>query len=513
MTLLFCLNITVVMSKGVALITSKKALLIVGVFVLFFTWPVFINTALAQSVDGANVNSSVESSGHNEEVSDPEGHDNLPLVLFFLAIMLLFAGFGKLAKKIDQPPVLGELVMGIILGIFALIPGLGIIDVLRHNELVVAFAEVGVILLLFKTGLETNVRDMMQVGVRALLVACVGVVLPFLGGYFLSSWILPESMTIAGREFSTFLFLGATLTATSVGITARVFSDLNFGKSKEARIVLGAAVIDDVFGLIILAVVSGIVGALAAGSSFSTFAIGGLSLKLTLMAFAFIGGSIFLGQFLAPKLSKFFAKIHAGEDMKMMIALLFCFSAAYGSSALVGLAPIVGAFAAGLLLDPVHFNSFEPPAIVKKLKLWGNRVSSEIKEEMDKVAEHETHIHVEDLVNKIAFYFVPLFFVYTGMQVDVMVFFRWEILVIGLAITAVAFAGKIASGLAAGSGVDKKIVGLGMVPRGEVGLIFINEGKKLGVVNDEIFAIAVIVVILSTLLTPIILNYLIKKKS
>lgn len=445
--------------------------------------------------------------------ADAGGHGSLAGIFFFIAVMLLFARIGMLAKRVGQPPVLGELLMGIVLGILAFVPGLGIIETFKSNELIIAFAEMGVIILLFRTGLETNVKDMLQVGARAFAVACVGVALPFAGGYFISSWILPDNMIVGTLAFATFLFIGATLTATSVGITARVFSDLGFSKSKESRIVLGAAVIDDVLGLVILAVVSGIVSAMVAGESFSSVAIIGLSVKLTVMAFLFIAGAIVVGQFLAPRLGKFFAKINTGVEMKMMLALLFCFTAAFGSSALVGLAPIVGAFAAGLLLDPVHFNSFESPAIARKIRGWKKYVGDKgVSDEMEEFAHHEDHLHVEDLIDKIALFFVPIFFVYTGMQVDISVFTDPQILWIALAITVVAFVGKMASGLVVGPGVDKKIVGFGMVPRGEVGLIFVNEGKKLGVVNDEIFAVAVIVVILSTLLTPVILSYLIKNK-
>jgi len=441
------------------------------------------------------------------------GHDSLALVFFFVAVMLLFAGVGALAKKIGQPPVLGELVMGIVLGILAFVPGLGIIDTLKHHNFIIALAELGVIILLFRTGLETNVKEMLQVGPRAFFVACLGVVLPFIGGYFVSSLIFPESMIIGTLSFATFLFVGATLTATSVGITARVFSDLGFSKSKESKIVLGAAVIDDVLGLIFLAVVSGIVSSLAVGEALSTSEILGLAGRLTVVSFGFIAGLIILGQFIAPKIGKFFAGISTGVGMKVILALFFCLTGAYGSS-LIGLASMVGAFAAGLFLDPVHFSSFGSPDISKKVKSWRGYVSDpSVGKDMEETAHRQEHTHVEDLIDTIALFLVPVFFVYTGMQVDISVFANINILWIALVITAVAFIGKIASGLVAGSGVNKKIVGFGMVPRGEVGLIFVNEGKKLGVVNEEVFAVAIIVVIVSTLLTPIFLNYLIKKKS
>lgn len=424
-----------------------------------------------------------------------------PLVFFFLSIMLLFARFGALAERFGQPAVLGELVMGILLGALALAPGFGWIELLKGNLFIKDVAEIGVILLLFRVGLESNVQQMKAVGAKAFLVACVGVALPFIGGYFASQALLP------GLATNTYLFIGATLTATSVGITARVFSDLGFSRSKEAKIVLGAAVIDDVLGLVILAVVAAIVHS----GTVSPTIVGWLVLKAVL----FLAGTIVIGQLAAPRISVWLSRVHPGVGMKLALALLFCGAFAYGASALAGLAPIVGAFAAGLVLDPVHFKPFSAPLIVEKIRAWRGKVAGDVAlaEEMDKTVRHEEEAHVESLIDGISHFFVPIFFVYTGMQVNLAVFTDLSIVGIGLAITVVAFAGKILCGYVAGKGVDRTIIGFGMIPRGEVGLIFANVGKQLGVVDDKIFAVIIIMVVLSTLLTPPILGVLIKRKN
>lgn len=437
-----------------------------------------------------------------DAVGDAGGHGGtFPLVFLFVVVMLSLARVGAMVERFGQPAVLGELLMGLALGAMAFLPGLHWIEPFKTNILIRDLAEIGVILLLFRTGLESNISEMAKVGARAFIVACVGVALPFIGGYFVSWWLLP------GQSPSAYLFIGATLTATSVGITARVFKDLDVLKSKEARIVLGAAVIDDILGLIILAVVAGIVSS----GSISLAAVGLLSLK----ALAFLAGSILIGRILSPRLGTWFSRIHSGVGMKMALALLFCGAFAYGASTLAGLAPIVGAFAAGLVLDPVHFKSFSAPVIAERIRGWASRLKGDaaVAAEMSAAADHEEHAHVENLIDGVSHFFVPIFFVYTGMQVNLAAFGDASVVGIALAITLVAFIGKVACGYAAGPGTDKLLVGFGMVPRGEVGLIFANVGKQLGVVDDRTFAVIIIVVILSTLLTPPVLNRLVRRRA
>ncbi|MFH1744919.1 MAG: cation:proton antiporter [bacterium] len=422
---------------------------------------------------------------------------NFGLTFFWIALILILAKVGSVIEKIKQPAVLGELLIGLIIGNLYLM-NFNIFEPIKSDIFITFLAELGVVILLFQIGLESNIAQMKKVGWRAFFVAIIGVVVPFtLGAYFVGPWVLP------GLSANAYLFLGATLTATSVGITARVFKDLNKLQTKEAQIVLGAAVIDDVLGLIILAVVSAIV--LTGAISF-----GAISL-ITGKALLFLAGSLFLGQLIAPRLGYFFSIIHTGVGMKITLAIAFGLIMAYLSQ-LIGLAPIVGAFAAGLILDPVHFRYFKDPKIVSEVKDALSGESQELRDKIEAVVEPHAERHIEDLIEPIGYFLVPIFFVMTGMNVKLDSLFDTKILLLALGITVVAFIGKVVAGLAAGK-VDKWIVGVGMIPRGEVGLIFAMTGKALGVVNDEIFSIIVVMVILTTLLTPPILTYLLRKQT
>ncbi|NCN99634.1 cation:proton antiporter [Candidatus Falkowbacteria bacterium] len=429
------------------------------------------------------------------ESSHPDS-TSVGLVFLWIAIILLIAKASSFIERFGQPPVLGEILIGVLLGNLSLL-GFHWFEPLRGNEIILFLSEFGVVILLFQIGLESNLAQMKKVGLRALLVAIVGVIVPFvLGTFVIGPWLIP------GLVFNAYLFLGATLTATSVGITARVFKDLGKLKTNEAQIVLGAAVIDDVLGLIILAVVTAIV---TQGSVSPT----GISL-ITLKAFAFLAGAIYIGTKIAPWLGKMFSKIHTGTGMKFTLALSFGLIVAYLAEK-IGLAPIVGAFAAGLILDSVHFKYFKQSPLVENLQIVADRAEGTIKQEMTDLAKKHSEKHIEELIEPLGFLVVPIFFVMTGFSVRLEVLFDLPVLMIALAVSVAAFIGKIVAGSVAGK-VNKWIVGVGMIPRGEVGLIFAMIGKNLGVVDDRLFSIIVIMVILSTLLTPPILTLLIKKQ-
>jgi Kef-type K+ transport system membrane component KefB len=408
----------------------------------------------------------------------------------WIAVLLLFAKISGLIEKIGQTAVLGELLIGVILGNLYLL-GIDVIEPAKSDRIIAFLAELGVVILLFQIGLESSIGGMRKVGVPAFLVACIGVAVPFaLGTYVVGPWLLP------GLAHNAYLFLGATLTATSVGITARVFSDLKVLASREAQIVLGAAVIDDVLGLIILAVVSAIVKTGEVGATEVVW--------ITLKAVLFLVGALVVGNRLAPLASRWLSKVHTGVGMKFSILIAFCLIFAWLAE-LIGLAPIVGAFAAGLVLDEVYFRDFAEPELVADIRRIIGKKETETAREVHKtLTRYESH-SLQVLIEPVGHFLVPLFFVYTGLQVKIDVLFNLSTLVVALGITAVAFIGKLASGLAAGT-ADKWIVGWGMAPRGEVGLIFAVTGKALGVVDDEVFSVIVTVVILTTLLTPPILT-------
>jgi Kef-type K+ transport system membrane component KefB len=326
-------------------------------------------------------------------------------------------------------------------------------------------SNLGVMLLLFMVGMESSVEELVGVGPRALVVAVVGIVAPFAAGFATTSLLLPAAPT------AVHLFVGATLSATSVGITARVFQDLRRLQSPEAKLILSAAVIDDVLGLIVLAVVAGVV------------ATGGIHLgevaRISLLSAAFMAAVVFLGDRIARRLAGGFRRLEPTQT-RLLFALTLAFLMGWLAN-LIGLATIVGAFAAGLIVSDTHF-----PA-----------------REGEGGAPDET---VHALIAPLEQIFAPVFFLLMGMQVNLSTLARPGTLGVAAALTAAAVLGKIVCGLVAGK-TDRLSVGLGMVPRGEVGLIFASVGKGLGVIDDALFSAVVIMVMVTTMMTPIALKW------
>jgi Kef-type K+ transport system membrane component KefB len=419
--------------------------------------------------------------------------------LLWLAIIILAARlFAPLAQKVGFPAVLGELLLGVFLGNLGLL-GFHYFDTIAKDPIIMFMAELGVVILLLQIGLETRLGDLVSVGARASLVGAVGIAVPFALGAFVAGPLL-----LKGMEFNAYLFLGATLAATSVGITGRVFRDLGKLKMPEAQIVLGAAVIDDVLGLVILAVVSSLVQA------------GTVSLVDVLLiiakAVAFLGGSIAIGRAVAPRLLHALSRLDSSHSMLFSVVLVVGLFMAWLAHA-VGLAPIIGAFAAGLLFEPVFLKEFQTPKLVQDIEpLLPATVDAEKLEKIRGVlAKHTSHQH-EHMIEPIGYFFVPVFFVLTGMQVDLTALADPQVVLIALGVTAAAVIGKLASGFVAGPGKNPWLVGWGMVPRGEVGLIFAMVGKGLGVMDEAMFSVIVIMVILTTLLTPPILTMLLRRQ-
>jgi Na+:H+ antiporter len=412
-----------------------------------------------------------------------ESHGLDPAVLIGVAIMLLVAKLGgELFERLKQPAVLGELLAGILLGNLVIF-GFYRAESLKTNETIAALAELGVIILLFEVGLESDLREMMEVGWSSLLVAVLGVIAPFFLGWAVSAYFIPEEPRLAH------IFIGATLCATSVGITARVFKDLGKLATREARIILGAAVLDDVLGLLILAIVAGAIRAASAGGVLSMFDVGLIALK----SIVFLIASIAIGQLLVPKILRGAGRLET-RGVLLTIAIGLCLILAW-AAAKVGLAPIVGAFAAGLVLDEVHY----------------------------KPAEGRNERDLNDLLQPVSTVLVPIFFVLMGLKVDLRLFTRVDILGLAAALTAAAIIGKqICSVGVVERGLNRLAVGLGMIPRGEVGLIFAGIGATLmlpnasgvsePVISSAIFGAVVIMVIITTLITPIALKWSLGRK-
>lgn len=411
-------------------------------------------------------------------------HGLSPLVLLGIAVIWIVAKIcGELFERAGQPAVLGELCGGIVLGNLALL-GWTVAEPLKSDAVISALAEIGVIILLFEVGLESNLGEMLEVGWSSLLVAVAGVIAPFFLGWAVAAHFIPQEAKLAH------IFVGATLCATSVGITARVLKDMGRLQARESRIILGAAVIDDVLGLLILAIVTGAISATSAGASLSVAGIAWIAGK----ALLFLVCAIVAGHYFVPRLLAGVGRFES-RGVLLALSLAFCFLLAW-LSVKVGLAAIVGAFAAGLLFDEVHF---------------------------EKVPKHEKR-DLEQLIAPISSLLAPIFFVLMGIKVDLRAFTHVELLGFALWLTLAAIIGKQVCSLAvAERGLNRLAVGFGMIPRGEVGLIFAGIGATLmlpdaqgtlaPVIGAHVFSAVVIMVIITTLLTPPALKWALARQT
>jgi Kef-type K+ transport system membrane component KefB len=421
--------------------------------------------AAAQGADG-------QAEGAQESGRDDSGaHTTARFLLIIVAILMVGKVSGELAERIGQPAVLGELLGGVILGGSVL----GIVPTAAGDpmaEMVHLLAEIGVVILLFEVGLETDLKEMFRVGKAAAVVAMVGVLVPFMLGagywYFANPDLgaHPEGVSLTKIA----LFVGATLTATSVGITARVLSDLDQMRTREARTVIGAAVIDDVLGLVMLALVVG----LSAGSDVTIAAVAWTLVK----AVGFLVLAVIIGNFIGPHLFDFVDRLRVRG-----VLLVSAFSFALLLAALADIsdsAMIIGSFAAGIILSST--NQFDL---------------------------------VDERIEPVADVFTPIFFVSVGAAVNVQLVLPWTenfntgVLVIGGVLTAVAVLGKVVSGFSVPwEKMNSLAIGVGMIPRGEVGLIFADIGRRGGLLSDAVFSAILIMVMVSTFMAPPLLTWI-----
>ncbi len=371
-------------------------------------------------------------------------------ILLMLTIILAAAKLlSELSERVSQPAVLGELLAGLILGDSLL----RIVD--PHNEILHTLAELGAVLLLFEIGLESDITELFRVGWRSLWVAIIGVVTPAVLGFAVS--------LLLGLPVMPAIFIGATLTATSVGITARVLKDIGILRWSESQIILGAAVADDVIGLLILAVVSGLVQ----GESLTVWQV----VKVLVLALVFLVGALTVGLKASHILLRIAEQMRARAAL-VTAALVFCFLLA-ALAQVVGLAPIVGAFSAGLVL-----------------------------------ARTEHRIRITERASAIADMLVPPFFVVMGAQmnlraIDITTPAGRDVVGLAALLIVVAITGKMASGLALWrTRLRLWLVGVGMIPRGEVGLIFATIGLQQKVFDVTVYTAVLVLVMVTTLITP-----------
>lgn len=372
-------------------------------------------------------------------------HDFPHLLLVLAALLATAKLLGALAQRVGQPAVLGELVAGMILGASVL----GLLD--PAEPVIHALSELGVIVLLFEIGLHTNLRSMAKVAGTATTVGLVGVILPFALGYYAAS-------TILGFDRIPALVCGAALTATSIGISARVLFDLGQLDSREGQVVLGAAVLDDVVGLIVLSVVTSMVlgGSLTLANVATT----------TALAVGFIVAALTMGRFLARPVFASLRQIRTSGTLGV-VALAFAFLLS-SLAATAGSAMIIGAFAAGVVLN-----------------------RSAERAEIDRAATTIGH------------FLVPIFFASVGASVRLSTFMDPRTLAAGGLLIAVGVVGKFVAAYAPWRFKgNKKLIGVAMIPRGEVGLIFAQMGLSTGAVTPAIFSALTLMVMVTTFMVP-----------
>ncbi len=407
-------------------------------------------------------------------------------ILSFGIILLAARIGGELFERyLKQPPVLGELIAGIIISPFAL-------GGLIHDPVILNFAtiqgafglhefnvmeiisQVAVVVLLFVAGVETDVKAFLRQGVIGGLVALGGVILPFAFGYLVTQWLAPTA-GVAG-----WLFMGAALTATSIGVTARILMDMGKLQTRAGATILVGAVVDDIIGIVILSVVLGISTTAKTGSEINPVHIGLEALRIAAIGFAVWFALLTIGVRFNKYISKFLLDPFRRSETAPIFALIIGFIIAYLVT-LVGLHPVVGAYVAGLMFAATN--------------------------------ERED---ILDKTRPIMFFLAPFFFCYLGMQVDMRFLWGGALISVILIIAAVIgkavgcyvparFAGKMSHN-------EGMVIGLGMVPRGEVGLIIAGAGLLAGAINHNLFGAAVLVSVVTTVITPAMLKPFFKRQ-
>ncbi|KTD30777.1 Na+/H+ antiporter [Legionella moravica] len=440
--------------------------------------------------------------------------DPVASVLLGVTCILFFAIMGRyIARLFHQPGVLGELLMGVIVGNVSYFFGNQLIVILREGSsifnvmkevlngvsigqavssvipnpfyaqqitqalsgaegteylkiayIVDIFSRLGVIFLLFMVGLESSLEELKHTGKESILVALIGVLAPMILGFLAAYFLIPASHAQAD------LFIAATLSATSIGITARVLKEMNKLRTREARTILGAAMLDDILGLILLAVVSSVVISNAVDF--------GVVVRIIISSLLFFAGTLVLGPIFLRKSVHLLRRLEPWES-KLFISFIFVMALSWLAS-FVHLAAIIGAFAAGVIIHDDYFKTQE--------------------------SHQSENRSIHHLISPLESILAPMFFMVIGLQVKLETFCSWNVIILSSGLILAAIIGKLLSGLGANRKDDRLLIGIGMLPRGEVGLVFASIGRTLGVISDELFSSIVLMVLVTTFIAPPLLK-------
>jgi Kef-type K+ transport system membrane component KefB len=391
-------------------------------------------------------------------------------IFFFHLLLILLAArfFAEIASRMRIPPVIGEIMAGIVIG-----PS--ILGIIQHDEIIRMLAEIGLIMLLFEVGLKTDARRLLESGRKSTIVAIGGFIMPFVLGFLVAYWLLDMDLLVS-------LFIGGTLTATSIGITVRVLSDLGRQHHKEGQIVLGAAVLDDILGVLLLALIY----------EFSIS--GGISLLNASKVLLFISVFFILAPLAAMLMSRLIRKLDGMSETPGLIpttivslVLFFALLAHY-----IGAPELLGGFAAGLALSRRFYLPFG--IAIKTHKKFAR--------------------NIERQMTPIVSLFTPIFFVSVGLSLNLQEIHWDSVFVWGLtgALLIAAVAGKLAGAFLLREKLPQKLmIGLAMIPRGEVGIVFAELGRVSGICCNEVYASLILVILLTTMLPPFLMRWIYRK--
>lgn len=425
------------------------------------------------------------------------GYD--PVILLWLVLFIFLSRSLSIVKKFGLPLVVGEILSGIILGELHVF-NINLFYNAENDPIIRFLAEFGAIILMFEIGIESKFSDLKKNFKSGIKIAISGTILTFLGGFFIAKFLIQNS------SLSLQLLLGVITAATATGISAKTFKEMGIIKSKEVQIVLVASILDELISIFCF----GIISAMIIESAFN----------LSIFAFTFFQAVAFFvfaaifGNWITPLLTTWSIKIHAGINMKIGVLLTICFLFSWVAHKL-GLATVVGAFVGGLILDQVYFKSFSRSNFFRQLWFLKSQITdTQLKYEFTQLITGQEEKTLEELLKPISHVFVPVFFIYIGLLLDIHQLFTQTTLIITIALLTTSFIGRILSGfLIKGQNINKLILGLGMTPIGEAGLIFAMFGKVSGIIDDVELSAIVSAVVIAAILTPILIKFAIRRHS
>lgn len=420
-----------------------------------------------------------------------------PVVFLWLVVFIFLSRSLSIVKKIGLPLVVGEILSGVILGDLSNF-GITIFQSAEGNEIIKFLAELGAIILMFEIGLESKFSDLRKNFKIGSVVAISGSILTFIGGFLVSMYFIDNESILRN------LLFGLITAATATGISAKTFKDMKILQTKEVKIVLIASIIDELLSILSFGIISSMILT-------TTISLTNISISIMQMIIFFIFAAIF-GHWITPFLAKWSIKIHAGINMKIGMLLITCFLFSWIAYA-AGLATVVGAFIAGLILDQVYFDSFSKSSFFVKLRKISQKITdNDIKQDLSSLIENQESKALEELIKPLSHLFVPVFFIYIGLMLKIDVLFQLKTLTLTFILLGVSFTGRIISGFFTNKKLNKLIIGLGMTPIGEAGLIFAVFGRSADLISESALAAIVATLVISSVITPILIKLAINYK-